>query len=77
MTINEFRVKHCSRCGTQRCLGEAEDLPYCGHYHGEIEGIEKVKSFMEIFEEEMAKQGITWDDLRKRVKDVCTGIDEY
>ena len=67
MTYDEFYKKNCMICGTQRCFGEPEDLPYCGRYKGDIDGIPKYKSYMEEFEEWMKANNITWDDLRKEL----------
>lgn len=69
MTVKEFQKKYCSRCGTQSCFGQAEDFPYCGHYHGEIEGIPKEKSAYELLEEDLQRRGITWDDIRKQMEE--------
>ena len=69
MTVKEFQNKYCSRCGTQSCLGQVEDFPYCGHYHGVIEGIPKEKSAYELLEEDMQRRGITWDDIRKQMEE--------
>lgn len=68
MTILEFQQMYCYMCGTQRCPGEAEDISHCGYYNGEIEGIPKVKSTMELLEEVMKEKGITWDDIRREIK---------
>lgn len=69
MTVKEFRQTYCSLCGTQRCLGTEEDISYCGYYHGEIEGLPKNKSAYELLEEIMRRRGITWDDIRKNLRD--------
>ena len=68
MIVLEFQQIYCRRCGTQRCLGEAEDISCCGYYNGEIEGIPKIKSAMELLEETMKEKGITWDDIRREIK---------
>lgn len=80
MTVSEFQDKYCMLCGTQSCLGQPEDFPYCGNYHGEIEGIPKVKSAMDLFEEMMKEAGITWEVLAREIEgglkdDLGTGID--
>lgn len=69
MTIKDFQDKHCQLCGTQSCLAEAEDIQNCGRYNGEIEGLPKIKSFMERWEEYMKEKNITWNDIREMVKD--------
>ena len=69
MTVKDFQDKYCWLCGTQSCLGDPEDIQHCGNYHGEIDNLPKIKSFMELFEEEMEEKGITWDDIRKRMED--------
>ena len=38
-------------CGTQQCPGEADDISNCGKYNGDIEGIPKKKSLIEILNE--------------------------
>ena len=68
MTVKEFRDTYCINCGTQRCLSRPIDISDCGYYKGDIEGIPKEKSFMEELEEEMAKMGLTWDDIRREIK---------
>ena len=68
MTILEFQQMYCHRCGTQRCSGEAEDISCCGYYNGEIEGIPKIKSAMELLEEVMKEKGITWNDIQREIK---------
>lgn len=71
MTIEEFMAENCVLCGTQSCvchLGivDEEFISHCGRYHGEIEGIPKIKSIMELIEESMKEKGLTWEDLRKQ-----------
>ena len=68
MTIIEFQDTYCLTCETQRCLGRPIDISYCGYYKGDIEGIPKEKSFMEELEEAMTKIGLTWDDIRRKIK---------
>ena len=69
MTILEFQQMYCHMCGTQRCFGEAEDISHCGYYNGEIEGIPKIKSIMELLEETMKEKDITWDDIQKQMEE--------
>ena len=80
MTVSEFQERYCSLCGTQSCMSEPEDISGCGHYHGEIEGIPKVKTAMDLFEEIMKEAGITWEDLAREIEgglnnDLGAGID--
>lgn len=54
MTYEDFVKRYCdNKCGTQSCLARPQDLSYCGYYQGDIEGIPKIKSLMEQFEEWM------------------------
>ena len=69
MTVSEFQDKYCMLCGTQRCLGQPEDFPYCGYYNGEIEGIPKVKTGMDLIEALMKEAGITWEDLAREIEE--------
>ena len=69
MTVLEFQQKYCSLCGTQSCFGEAEDISHCGRYHGEIDGVPKIKSLWEEWNEYMDVNGITWEDIRKSMPD--------
>ena len=69
MTIHDFQEKYCLMCGTQSCLGRAEDISHCGYYNGEIEGLLKIKSVMELLEEAMKESGIAWDDIRKWIEE--------
>lgn len=69
MTIKDFQDKYCQLCGTQSCPAEVEDIQNCGRYNGEIEGLPKIKSFMERWEEYMKEKNITWNDIREMVKD--------
>ena len=55
-------------CGTQSCLGQPEDFSYCGYYNGEIEGIPKVKTAMDLIEALMKEAGITWEDLAREIE---------
>ena len=59
-TYKEFFEEHCMWCGTQRCEARPEDLSFCGKYHGEIDGIPKIKSLWEEFEETA-----DWDAIRE------------
>ena len=66
-------------CGTQSCLGQPENFSYCGHYNGEIEGIPKVKTAIDLIEALMKEAGITWEDLAREIEgelkdDLGTGI---
>lgn len=42
MTVEEFNEKYCSRCGSQMCIGDSDEIAHCGHYQGDIEGITKL-----------------------------------
>ena len=80
MTVSEFQDKYCMLCGSQRCLGQPEDFSHCCYYHGEIEGIPKVKSAMDLIEALMKEAGITWEDLMREMErgvkdDLGTGIE--
>ena len=80
MVISEFQDRYCSLCGTQSCMSEPEDISGCGYYHGEIEGIPKVKTALDLFEAIMKEAGITWEDLAREIEgglinDLGTGID--
>ena len=68
MTVSEFQDKYCMLCGTQSCLGQPEDFSYCGYYNGEIEGIPKVKTAMDLIEALMKEAGITWEDLAREIE---------
>lgn len=48
MTIEEFHAKYCNMCGTQRCFGGKDQISTCEHYNGEIDGLPKQGSFMNI-----------------------------
>lgn len=68
MTILEFQQKYCRMCGTQSCFGKAGDISHCGYYNGEIAGLPKIKSAMELFEESMQEKGITWEDIQNLLR---------
>ena len=51
MTIIDFQKKYCQMCGTQQCHGEVDDISNCGKYKGNIKGIPKKKSLIEILNE--------------------------
>lgn len=68
MTVLEFQDRYCSLCGTQSCMSEPEDISGCGHYHGEIEGIPKVKSAMDLFEALLEELGLTWEELAREIE---------
>ena len=68
MTVSEFQDRYCSLCGTQSCMSEPEDISGCGHYHGEIEGIPKVKTAMDLFEALLEELGLTWEDLAREIE---------
>ena len=79
MTVSEFQDKYCMLRGTQSCLGQPEDFSYCGHYNGEIEGIPKVETAIDLIEALMKEAGITWEDLAREIEgelkdDLGTGI---
>lgn len=79
MTVPEFQDKYCKLCGTQSCLGQPEDFSHCGYYNGEIEGIPKIKTAMDLIEVLMKEVGITWEDLAREIEgelkdDLGTGI---
>ena len=70
MTIEQFMSENCVLCGTQSCvchLGivDEEGISHCGYYQGDIDGIPKIKSLTEQFEDWMRETGTTWDDIRK------------
>ena len=69
MTVSEFQDKYCMLCGTQSCLGQPEDFPHCGYYNGEIEGIPKVKTAMDLIESLMKEAGLTWEDLAREIEE--------
>ena len=69
MTVSEFQDKYCKLCGTQRCLGQPEDFPHCGYYNGEIEGIPKIKTAMDLIEALMKEAGLTWEDLAREIEE--------
>lgn len=68
MTVSEFQDKYCMLCGTQSCMSEPKDISHCGHYNGEIEGIPKVKSAMDLFEALLEELGLTWEDLAREIE---------
>ena len=70
MTKKEFYEQHCKYCGTQRCPADAEAISICGHYEGNIEGIEKVKALINYSElkrviEERRKQTEKFKELEE------------
>ena len=36
MTNEEFYNKYCALCGSQRCIGDEEELQTCGYYRKEV-----------------------------------------
>ena len=71
--IREFMKKNCVLCGTQSCdchfeIVNEQAISNCGNYNGDIEGIPKAKSTMEIFKEIIEEAGITWDDIIRDIK---------
>ena len=71
--IQQFMNKNCVLCGTQSCVChigmiDEEAISHCGHYHGEILGIPKIKSIMEILEEWEAEHKSLWKEIKARYK---------
>lgn len=68
MTEKEFYEKYCKYCGTQRCPADARAISTCGHYEGNIEGIEKIETRINYAElkrvmEESRKQAEKFKEL--------------
>ena len=73
MTIEQFMNENCVLCGTQSCVChldiiDEEAISHCGHYHGEILGIPKIKSIMEVLEEWEAEHKGLWKEIKARYK---------
>lgn len=71
--IQFFMNKYCVLCGTQSCvchLGiiDEEAISHCGNYHGDILGIPKIKSIMEVLEEWEAEHEDLWEEIKARYK---------
>lgn len=63
--------ENCVLCGTQSCVChldvvDEEAISHCGRYHGEIEGIPKIKSIMEVIEEWEAEHKDLWEEIKAR-----------
>ena len=48
MTREDFIEKNCCMCGSQRCYRDDESIASCGRYNGDIPGIEKQESLLEM-----------------------------
>ncbi len=73
MTVEEFMAENCVLCGTQSCvchldIVDKEAISHCGNYHGEIDGIPKIKSLTEIFEEWESENKELWEEIKARYK---------
>lgn len=73
MTIEQFMNENCVLCGTQSCVChldvvDEEAISHCGRYHGEIPGIPKIKSIMEVIEEWETKHKDLWEEIKARYK---------
>lgn len=65
--------ENCVLCGTQSCvchldIVDEEAISHCGRYHGEISGIPKIKSIMEVIEEWETKHKDLWEEIKARYK---------
>lgn len=65
--------ENCVLCGTQSCvchldIVDEEAISHCGRYHGEIPGIPKIKSVMEVLEEWEAEHKDLWEEIKTRYK---------
>ena len=69
MTILEFWNTHCP-CGSQTCLGTEEDISYCIHYNGEIEGIPKRHIAWDLVNILLKEADMGWEELAKEVKEI-------
>ena len=73
MTIEQFMNENCVLCGTQSCVChldvvDEEAISHCGRYHGEIPGIPKIKSVMEVLEEWETAHKDLWEEIKARYK---------
>lgn len=73
MTIEQFMNENCVLCGTQSCVChldvvDEEAISHCGRYHGEIPGIPKIKSVMEVLEEWKTEHKDLWEEIKARYK---------
>ena len=73
MTIEQFMNENCVLCGTQSCVChldvvDEEAISHCGRYHGEIPGIPKIKSVMEVLEEWETEHKDLWEEINARYK---------
>ena len=71
--IQQFMNENCALCGTQSCvchldIVDEEAISHCGYYHGEIPGIPKIKSMMEVIEEWEAEHKDLWKEIKARYK---------
>lgn len=71
--IQQFMNENCVLCGTQSCVChldvvDEEAISHCGRYHGEIPGIPKIKSVMEVLEEWEAEHKDLWEEIKARYK---------
>ena len=65
--------ENCVLCGTQSCVChldiiDEEAISHCGRYHGEISGIPKIKSVIEVLKEWEAEHKDLWGEIKARYK---------